>query len=139
METPLLVMPIMMSLILKSVNFTEAQESRYLENKIFIFSSNLKRWILLGHASTCTTQLFPQIWTKKFKFVHFDWIWHKLSFRGGDFESEIRFLIFQSQNPFLGQFVSKRSKLFVLPENWHTWYLKDANSYFNLSFLNFQS
>ena len=26
----------------------------------------------------------------------------------------------------------------VLSENWHTWYLEDANSYSNISFMNFQ-
>ena len=36
-EIPLLVMPIMMSQILKSVDFTKAQKSRYLENKISFF------------------------------------------------------------------------------------------------------
>ena len=36
-------------------------------------------------------------------------------------------------DPFLGKFGPKKS-----PENWHTWYLEDVNSYFNISFQNFQ-
>ena len=34
----------------------------------------------------------------------------------------------------LGQ---KKSKLSILPENWHTWCLEDADSYSDISFLNF--
>ena len=33
----------------------------------------------------------------------------------------------------------KKSKMFVLPENWHTEYLEDADSYSEIGFLNFQS
>ena len=36
----------------------------------------------------------------------------------------------------MGKFGSKRSKLFILTENWHTEYLEDANSYSVNSFLN---
>ena len=32
----------------------------------------------------------------------------------------------------------KTSKLYILSTSWHTWYLKDAKSYSNISFLNFQ-
>ena len=42
------------------------------------------------------------------------------------------------QNPFLGKFGLKKWKFSVLSENWHTWYLKDADSYSNISFLKFQ-
>ena len=42
------------------------------------------------------------------------------------------------QNPFLGKFGFKKWKFSVLSENWHTWYLKDADSYSNISFLKFQ-
>ena len=34
-------------------------------------------------------------------------------------------------NPCLGKFGPKKSKLSVLPENWHTWYLEDAGSTLN--------
>ena len=37
-------------------------------------------------------------------------------------------LKFRPQNPFLGKFGPKNSKVFVLSENWYTWYLKDADS-----------
>ena len=33
----------------------------------------------------------------------------------------------------------ENSKLFVLSENWYTWNLEDADSYWNISFLNFKS
>ena len=48
---------------------------------------------------------------------------------------------FQIQNPnlFLGKFQLKKSKSSVLSENWYTWYLKDADSYSNVSFVNFES
>ena len=49
------------------------------------------------------------------------------------------FLKFWPQNPFLGKFVVKKLKLFILPENWHTEYLDDADSYSDISFLNFQA
>ena len=38
----------------------------------------------------------------------------------------------------MGKFGWKKSKLFVLPENWHTEYLEDADSYCDISFLNFE-
>ena len=57
---------------------------------------------------------------------------------GANFESGLRFLKFELRNPFWGKFGPKKSKLPVLPENWHTWYLEIADSYSNISFLNFQ-
>ena len=45
---------------------------------------------------------------------------------------------FWPQNPFLGNFGLKNSKLLVLSKNWYPWYLKDADSYSNISFLNFK-
>ena len=41
------------------------------------------------------------------------------------------FFEFPTKNPFYGKFGPKKSKLFVLPENWHTWYLEDAGSTLN--------
>ena len=41
-------MPMMTSQILKSVNFTETQKSRYLENEI-LFSSSNKKKLLITH------------------------------------------------------------------------------------------
>ena len=35
----------------------------------------------------------------------------------------------------MGKFGPKKSKMFVLSENWCTWYLKDANSYFEYQIL----
>ena len=39
---------------------------------------------------------------------------------------------------FLAKFGSKKSKLSVFPENWHAWHLGNADSYCNISFINFQ-
>ena len=47
--------------------------------------------------------------------------------------SEFQFLI-----SFLGKFWPKKSTLSVLIENWHRWYLEDADSYSKISFMNFQ-
>ena len=33
----------------------------------------------------------------------------------------------------MGKVWSKKSKLFVFPENWHSWHLDDADSYSKLS------
>ena len=51
---------------------------------------------------------------------------------------DLRFLKIQLQNPFLGKFGPKKTKLSVLSENWRIWYLKEADSYSDISFLNFQ-
>ena len=45
---------------------------------------------------------------------------------------------FPTLNPFLGKFGPKNSKLFILTENRHTWYIEDADSYSENSFLNCQ-
>ena len=52
---------------------------------------------------------------------------------------KLGFLKFWSQNPFFGKFGPNKSKSLILSENWCTWYLKDADSYSNISFLNFKS
>ena len=57
---------------------------------------------------------------------------------GADSESRLRILKFRPQNSFLGKFGPKKSKISVLPENWHTEYLKDADIYSDISFLNLQ-
>ena len=59
--------------------------------------------------------------------------------KDADSKYRLRFLKLRPQNPFLGKFAAKKSKLSVLSENWYTWYLKDADSYSNISFLNFKS
>ena len=43
-----------------------------------------------------------------------------------------------NQKSVLGKFGSKNSKLLVLFDNLHTWYLEGAYSYFNICFLNFK-
>ena len=58
--------------------------------------------------------------------------------KDADSKSRLRFSKFSHQN-FLDKFRPKISKLSVLSENWYKWYLKDADSYSNISFLNFKS
>ena len=41
-------------------------------------------------------------------------------------------------NLFLGKFGSKKSKLSVFPENWHAWYLDDADSCSEILVLSYQ-
>ena len=63
--------------------------------------------------------------------------WHIWYIRSVDSESRLRFLKFQAQNPFLGKFGPKNSKLPVFFENWYTKYLKAAHSESRLRFLKF--
>ena len=65
--------------------------------------------------------------------------WHTWYFGGVHSESRLRFLKFRPQNLFLGKFGPKNSKFSILSENWYSWYLKDGDSYSNISFLNFKS
>ena len=64
--------------------------------------------------------------------------WHTWYIGGVDFQSRLRFLKLRPQNPFLGKFGPKNSKLFVLSENWYTLYLKDADPESGLRFLKFR-
>ena len=63
--------------------------------------------------------------------------WHTRYLGGIDSESGLRFSKLRPQNPFLGTFGPKKSKLSVLPENCHIEYLEDADSYSDISFPNF--
>ena len=84
---------------------------------------------------------FPQIWAEKLKVVHFDWkLGHMVSwmcwFRIQKFwNCKFWNWNFNPKIYFLGKFEPKKSKLFVLSENWHTWCLKDADSYSNINFV----
>ena len=82
--------------------------------------------------------LFGQIWAKKVKVVQFGWkLAHRVS-RQCWFLFRHYFSQFPTLNPFLDKFGSKNSKLFILTKNWHTWYIEDADSYSDNSFLNCQ-
>ena len=82
--------------------------------------------------------LFGQIWAKKVKVVQFGWkLAHRVS-RQCWFLFQHYVSKFPTLNPFLDKFGSKNSKLFILTENWHTWYIEDADSYSDNSFLNCQ-
>ena len=79
--------------------------------------------------------IFGQICVEKFKVVHFHWKLAHMVYRGCWFLFRHYFSEFPTLNRFLGKFELKKSKLFVFPENWHTQYLKDADSYLYISFL----
>ena len=78
-----------------------------------------------------------KIWAEKVKVVHFGWkLAHSVSRRC--LLILILTLLFSASNfqSIFGQIWAE--KLFILTENWHTWYIKDADSYFDISFLNSQ-
>ena len=82
--------------------------------------------------------IFGKIWPKKLKVVQFGWkLAHRVSRRCW-FLFRHYFSQFPTLNPFLDKFGSKNSKLFILTKNWHTWYIEDADSYSDNSFLNCQ-
>ena len=80
--------------------------------------------------------IFGQIWTEKLKVVQFGW---KLAYRVSRrcwFLFQHYFSQFPTLNPFLNKFGPKNSNLFIVTENWHTWYIEDPDSYSDNSFLN---
>ena len=84
-----------------------------------------------------TKSIFGQIWTEKLKVVHFG---RKLAYRVSRrcwFLFQHNFSQFPTLNPFSNKFGLKNWKVFILTENWHTWYMKDADSYYDNSILNF--
>ena len=82
--------------------------------------------------------LFGQIWVKKIKVVCFNWKLEHMISRGCWVLFQHWFYEFPTLNSFLSKFGPKKSKLFVLSKSWHTWYLEDADAYFNICFLNFE-
>ena len=71
---------------------------------------------------------FSQIQAKEFNVVFLTESWCSWYLGGADPGSRLRFSKFQSQNPFLGKFRSKNSKLSVSPQNWHIWHHDDVDS-----------
>ena len=111
------------------------------------FGWNLfKNWVLLNLTPT-STQLSatPSVLLepkyricRKFQICPF-WLNIGTWYHGGtDSASGLRFLKFRPQNPFLGKFGPKKSKLSVLPENWHIWCLEYVDSYSDINFLSLQ-
>ena len=75
---------------------------------------------------------------RKVKVISFAWkSLHMLS-GGSWFLFQHYFSELATLNPFLGKFGPKSSKFSILTENWHIGYLEDADSYCDISFLNFQ-
>ena len=74
----------------------------------------------------------------KIKAVRFGWKLAHLITRECWFSFRHYFSEFPTIIPFLGKFRLKRLKLPVLPGNWHSEYLENADSYSNVTFLNFQ-
>ena len=65
--------------------------------------------------------------------------WFTWYLGGADSEYRLRISKFRPQTPYLGKFGPKRTKLSVLSRYWHAWYLKDADAYSYISFVNFQT
>ena len=82
--------------------------------------------------------IFGQIWAEKVKVVQFGWKLIRRVSRRCYFLFQHYFSQFRTLNPFLNKSGPKNSKLFILTETWHTWYIEDADSYSNNSFLNCQ-
>ena len=60
------------------------------------------------------------IWAEKFKVLYFDWKLAHMVYRGSWFLFRQYFSELLTLNPFFGKFGLKKSKLYFLPENWHT-------------------
>ena len=99
---------------------------------MLIFVPTLVFWI------SDSKSVFWQIWAKKVKVVQFDWkLAHRVS-RHCWFLFWHYFSQFPTLDIFLDKFGPKNSKLFILTNNWHTWYIENADSYSDNSFLNCQ-
>ena len=83
--------------------------------------------------------LLRQIWAKKVKVVRFAWKLAHMVCRRCWYLFQYLFSEFQTENQFLSKFGIKKSNLFIFPENWRTWYFEDADSYSEISFLNFKA
>ena len=81
--------------------------------------------------------IFRKISAKKVKIVRFVWKLVHMVSRGCWFLFQHLFFEFLTLNSFLDKFGPKMTKLLVLSKSWHIWYLEDADSYFNICFLNF--
>ena len=77
--------------------------------------------------------------SKKLKVVRFVWKFIRMVSRGCLFLFQHLLSEFQTKNRFVAKFRPKKSNLSILPDNWHTWYLKDTYSYSKISFLNFKT
>ena len=113
-------------------------------SKLSVFSENWYSWYLKDADSYSNNSflnsdlksIFGKIWTKKVKVVQSGWkLAHRVS-RQCSFLFWHYFSQFPILNHFLNKFGSKNSKLFILTKNWHTWYVKDADSYSDNIFLN---
>ena len=81
---------------------------------------------------------FGKIWAKKVKVVKFGQkLAHRVSRRRW-FLFRYYFSQFPTLNRLFDEVGPKNSKFFILTKNWHTWYIKDADSYSDNSFLNCQ-
>ena len=116
------------------------------KSKLFVLPEN---WYTcyLEVSDSCSNINFLNFKTKIHFCANLDWktqscpVWLKIGIQS---VSTMLVLIptffsqFSTLNPFLDKFGEKNSKLFILTENCDTWYIKDADSYSNDSFLNCQ-
>ena len=83
--------------------------------------------------------IFGHVWAEKLKVVFSTRQLAQMVPRGCWFLFQHQFSEFPAQNPFFGQIWAKTSKFSVLPENCHSWYLEDPDSYSDISFSEFQN
>ena len=123
-------MPMVTSQILKSVDFTKAQKSRYLENEIFFLQ--IKK---IGITKPCT-HLHPAHFN--LQPAHFNLHPTHLSLHPPlcNTLNVIRTKISHVIGNF-PKYWPKNSKLSIFTENWHTWSLGGADSKSALKFLIF--
>ena len=82
--------------------------------------------------------IFGQSRIQKLKVVQFGWKLAQRMSRRCLFLFQHYVSQFLALNPLLVKFGPKNSKLFILTQNWHTWYIEELDSYSDNSFLNCQ-
>ena len=117
-----------------------------LHQKFKVLTENWQTWYIGGADSKSRLRFLkfrhPKIhfWTNLVrKVVFFSWKLAQMVCRGCWFLFRHWLPAFPTRNPFLGKFLAKNLKLSVLSENCHTWYLEDADSSCEFSFLSFKT
>ena len=123
------------------------------KSKLPVLSENWHIWYLKdddSYSNINFLKFWPQNWflgkfgQKKVKLSVLS-VWKLAHMVSGECRFLFQHLLyeFQTMNQFLGKllgkFGPKKSNLFILPENWRTLYLEDADSFSEISFLNFET
>ena len=79
--------------------------------------------------------IFPKFRPKNSGLSILTKVWHTRYFGGADSKSRLEIFEIPIPKSIFGKICAAKVKI-CLPENWHTWYLEDPNSYSNISFQN---